>query len=197
MYKDMGHSCDKAETQNYFYVIDGDNRPDLSEFHVTSNSRGVSVVSSIAVGDMNLGFLKDLIKAQSNRQEPASIGLNVGSDEDEILEKYRSYLAFMETQAMFLPGTTPEELIWSSSIAQNMLNAFRFTPAEVTSHKTRLDEITDCKKKFDYLSKVLGSNDGNEILGLQKHFVTAFIKDNSPGAIAIGAFISYMATTND
>ncbi|MGB4712368.1 MAG: AAA family ATPase, partial [Fuerstiella sp.] len=144
-----------ANRSDIFVVFDGDHRPDFD----------MPSPNDLPSGKSSLVKLIKKITSGPNEKGP---DLNFVDSADCI-----RFLLFYKRFVRFLPGSTPEELVWNDQSAGVLLESFSSDPAlldavrKLTDHKKRLVKLAECVP-------------GVEASAVFQILVAHFLKDDSP-----------------
>lgn len=180
MYKDVSSLCDKPERSRYFYIFDGDTKPNTtSKLYAEQNERNLFVYSSINIKNNKLENLEKLIKYQTNT-DTEKLGIKTAPPTPEHhMQRAQNFLQFMERNCFFLPNSSiPEELIWSNDSSKSKLtDAYAGNAHNMQKALDEIDNMTDYKDKFETLCKHLypGNINSQMIFDEQKKFLKRFL----------------------
>jgi predicted ATPase len=152
--------------RNVFVMLDGDHRPDID----------VPAEDSLPTGKQSLDrIIKDLTKGPNKS----------GPDLDFVNEDDRArFINFFRTNVRFLPGTTPERLIWSEDAATALLSSINAGPLPES-----IRGETDGKKQIEALAELVT---GMDDVGIFQTLVTRFLNSESDERDQLDATLRYL-----
>jgi|GEM_PF-3743521 len=103
----------------------------------------------------------------------------------------------MEKHLFFLPGNTPEELIWSDELAKSQLNLLGITQNKIDECIDKINRTNNFKEKFKIYATYIHSTEVNstQILSEQKRFVIAFANSESDNLTIIKELLTRIVNT--
>jgi predicted ATPase len=146
-----------------FIVFDGDQKPDKAHY----NWRNFPT-SSLTIAD-----LKVKIKEQIKEDIKFSVdgGEGVGN-QDQQLDLLKKYMDYFLNNVFYLPKKIPEDIIWSSDVARNLINITCHDKVAADAHLEKLNDITNMKKKFALIAEItMGDNNSENIASIHKQFI--------------------------
>jgi ABC-type cobalamin/Fe3+-siderophores transport system ATPase subunit len=157
----------KLQENNKYIILDGDellNDGVQVEIFNPDNLRAI---------DRNVDYLETIIQRQTKINDLKFFTFNSNETAENKITAYINYLIFFRDNVKFLPGITPEEMIWNDDIAFSI----RIID-DATINLIRAEN--NYKNKFSLLANAIyRENNSNVIFTTQKMFITQWLKDNT------------------
>jgi predicted ATPase len=162
--------CRDENSKNYI-LFDGDQTPNYPHFDWRN----------VPLAELTLMYLKQQIKDQTKEDIYFSVDGGVkGGNQVQEIELCKRYLDYYLLNVFYLPKNIPEEIIWDSDYASQLIKISLNENDERVSLIDQLASELSSKKKFAKLTLSLyGSDSAEEIQYTHKLFLSYWLKQNS------------------
>jgi len=154
-----------------FIIFDGDQYPGFEHYNWRF----------FQLSDLTVTNLSKKIKEQVGEEIKFSVdGGEFGGNQEQKVVLLKSYLDYFLTNVHYLPTNTPEELIWDTDKAKQLIlfNMGEGPYIEVLVRQIEL--IKNFKLKFEHLTKIIfGTSQKENIFSLQKTFIQAWVNNKN------------------
>lgn len=173
--------CRDANSKDYIF-FDGDQKRIPAHFDWRS----------LPTTDLTVSNLRKLIKATTGENIKFSVDSNQTMlDNIQEIELSKFYLDYYQSNVFYFPGIIPEEIIWDTNKARQLLNITISDSDEIVKIIEEIDAMVDVKKKFAVISKnIMGSDSGENIHSVHKLFILAWIEKNNNDLVYIKGMIA-------
>lgn len=158
--------CREKNSRDFIF-FDGDQKP-LAPHYDWRN---------FSTNDLSVNFLKGKIKEQTRVDIKFSVDSGqIGGNEQQQLKLLKSYMDYYRKNVSYLPQRTPEDIIWSDELAENLVKGVVLNPLEIKIILSELTKIEETKLKFSFVSdKVQGESSADAISSIHKQFIQRWL----------------------
>ncbi len=168
--------------QNIWVILDGDQQVEFED------------PSLIPVGQKNTAQLEKKIIDKVGTLPKFYLD---GNNETLKVDIYFRFLQFLYDRVKFLPAPTPESIIWSETVARQLLTLLG-EPQQVIDHTmTELAAIDNHKTKFVNLTEKVKAADGQTITVVHSAFIKNWKNTGGPTKTTLTAMLSQIRDTQN
>lgn len=156
----------KLDENNKYIIFDGD--------ELLNNGQPIQIFDTeeLIARNRNVPYLENIIKTQTCIDDLRFFSFNSNENAENKINAYIDYLNFYRDNVKFLPGFTPEEIIWDDELAFSI-------PTVDADIMALIQGEHNFKNKFRVLSKAIYREDSSEmIFTTQKMFITRWLNNN-------------------
>ncbi|WP_158856236.1 ATP-dependent nuclease [Lunatibacter salilacus] len=158
--------CREKNSKDFIF-FDGDQKPVAPHYDW----------QNFSTSDLSVNFLKGKIKEQTKVDIKFSVDSGqIGGNEQQQLDLLKSYMDYYRKNVSYLPQRTPEDIIWSDELAENLVKGVILNPSEIKIILSELTKIKETKLKFAFMSdKVQGESSADAISSIHKQFIRRWL----------------------